>query len=117
MKQKHVTRKDILFLSVSMFIIVALWILFNVYHAWVTSTITDDLKIQIIPISPKFDLQTLDKLKTREKIEPVFELNNIVVENSSTPSGELTPTLEESVQIEEPIITTEPIPTEPEIVP
>ena len=107
MRKKHITQLDILFLSVSLFVIVTMWIGFNLYHAWVTSTITEDLQVQIIPIAPKFDLVTLDKLKTREKIEPFFELGTI---STASPAATPTPIVEEVAEEEEEILDVAPTP-------
>src|ERR1041385_6278665 len=75
MRKKYITQTDILFLSISFFMIVFLWIGFNLYHAYATSTISKDLQMQIVPIAPKFDTATLDKLKTRQQIVPLLELD------------------------------------------
>lgn len=76
MRKKTSTRKDLLFLSGSSFIVVAAWVGFNIYHSWVTTTITPELQIQITPINPDFDMMTLDKLKTRKQVVPVTVLTN-----------------------------------------
>ena len=68
MRQKRVTQKDILIFTISMFAIVVLWISFNVFHTWATSTVSKDLQIQIVPIEAKFDVETLNKLKNRQKV-------------------------------------------------
>ena len=81
-------QKDILFLFISTFILVVAWIGFNIYHKWATSTISADLQVQIKPIDPNFDTQTIEKLKTREQITPVYELKEIspTVTASSSPT-------------------------------
>lgn len=75
-KRKIVTQKDFLYLAASSFVVVAAWIGFTLYHTWVTSTITPDLQIQIQPISPDFDTATIEGLKARRKVAPVFEIKN-----------------------------------------
>ena len=119
MKKNKVTQKDVFFLSISMFVIVVAWIGFNLYHAWATSTISQDLQIQIIPIAPKFDTQTLDKLKTREKIEPLF---GAIAEVTASPTAaiitpiipeiSISPTPDIAIPTEEPLPTEELVPTE-----
>jgi len=103
MQPIHATQKDFLFLSSSLFVVVMAWIGFNLYHAWVTSTISADLQLQIIPIQGRFDTVTLEKLKTRKKIAPVFTSSSLI----ATPTASLSPTPSESV----PTITGTPTPT------
>lgn len=66
-------QKDFLLILIPGFIITVLWVIFNIYHSHVTSTITDPLSIQIIPINGKFDTNTISKIKDRQKIEPLYE--------------------------------------------
>src|SRR6185369_6477236 len=75
MRRNRVTQRDILFLSISMFVMVTAWIAFNSYHAWATSTISADLQIQIKPIDPNFDTATIKFLKTKDNIAPLFDSN------------------------------------------
>ena len=111
---------DILFLSISFFAIVVLWIASNLYHTWVTTTISDDLQLQIVPIAPKFDTATIEKLKTREKIDAILELNNTKVASSGAEDENIIQVIEgepipvESTFEEEALETptpTEPVPT------
>lgn len=76
---------DILFILASSFIVVAAWIGFNLYHKWATSTISPEIQVQIIPIDPNFDQETIDKLKTRKNIAPMNQLNG-VADVSPTPA-------------------------------
>lgn len=76
-------QKDILLLLIPFSLIVALYIIFSIYHNIVTSTIPEVLNIQITPISPDFDQRTITNLKKREKITPVFEAGKILVSTSS----------------------------------
>lgn len=69
-------QRDILLILISAFIIVIVWIVFNVIHSSVTSTIPENLAIQIIPISSQFDIKTLEKLKTRQKVSPLYSTQN-----------------------------------------
>ena len=112
MRSSRITQKDILFLSASFFAIVVAWIAFNLYHTYVTTTISEDLQMQIIPIGPKFDTETIDALKSREKINPLFQLSSD--EEASVPAllqpEEVVPTsapIEESIEELNEIITTE----------
>ena len=72
---KGIRQKDILFLSISFFIVVFLWIGFNLYHVWATSTITEDVQSQMTPIEATFDTNTIRELKNRESVTPLYELS------------------------------------------
>lgn len=74
MRSSRITQKDVLFLSISFFVIIVAWIAFSLYHTYVTTTISEDLFLQITPINPKFDTATIKTLKSRQKIAPLFEL-------------------------------------------
>lgn len=88
MRRNRVTANDILFISVSLFIIVVLWVFSNIYHIYVTTTISPDLQLQITPIEASFDLNTLNRLKNRTVIAPLFDIIN----PEATPAGALSPT-------------------------
>jgi hypothetical protein len=90
--KKNKAQKDILYIAISSFILVVLWIGFNLYHAHATSTIEPVLQLQIKPIDPSFDTAVIQKLKSRQNIQPVYELNNA----SSTASISPTPTAQET---------------------
>ncbi len=66
-------QRDLLFIAVSSFLLVLFWVFFSVYNSFVTSTISDTLSTQIAPINPTFDTTTIDKLKTRSHVDPLFE--------------------------------------------
>lgn len=83
--KKNRAQKDILYISISSFVLVVLWIGFNLYHAYATTTITPDLQLEIAPIAPKFDTEIINKLKTREKIAPLYELRNASSSSTITP--------------------------------
>lgn len=70
--RKYRLQKDIVFLTVSMFITVFIWISFNIYDAYVTSTIDDVLQTQILPIDGKFNVDTIEKLQTRKIVAPDY---------------------------------------------
>lgn len=77
-------QKDILFLLASTLIVVLLWIIFSVYHNLAVTTISKSTTTQIIPISPDFDTKTIENLKKREKILPIYEIKNVAVNESGT---------------------------------
>lgn len=65
-------QKDLLILLTPMFIVTILWVIFNIYHNHVTSTITDPLTVQIIPIDGNFNKSSLENIKNRKRTEPLF---------------------------------------------
>ena len=68
-------KNDILLILIPLFLFVIMWIGFSIYHNVVTSTISQPLSIQITPITPDFDINTITGLKTRETIIPIYESN------------------------------------------
>lgn len=74
-------QKELLTILVPLFILTILWVLFNIYHNHVTSTIKDPLNIQIIPIEGNFDNETINKIKDRQRIDPLYEIQNQADEN------------------------------------
>jgi hypothetical protein len=87
-------KNDTLLILVPLFIFVVLWIGFSIYHNIITSTISAPLSAQIEPITPNFDTNTIDGLKSRENITPVYTLSvpvqNVII--SASPSATPTPT-------------------------
>lgn len=73
--KKYRIQKDLAYLSISLCLLVFLWIGSNIYNAYVTSTIDDTLQLQIIPIEGKFDVDTIEKLRNRISIEPDYNEN------------------------------------------
>lgn len=66
-------QKDFLIILIPAFIITILWVTFSIYHNYSTSTITDPLTIQIIPISGSFDTNAISKIKSRQSVNPLFD--------------------------------------------
>lgn len=88
-------QKDLLFLVISTFIIVIAWIGFSIYHNSTTSTIPSQLNTQIIPIPPDFDTKTINTLKAREQVAPIYAGQKTVPTQgaiSPTPTAVLTTT-------------------------
>ena len=96
-------QKDILLLIISSFSLVVLWIAFNIYHNMVTSTIPATLSIQIFPINPTFDTKTIDALKARTQVAPIYN----PLATQSAPLPEPTP----SAAVSTDSATEEAIPT------
>lgn len=88
--KKYRIQKDLAYLSISLCLIVFLWIGSNIYNAYVTSTIDDTLQLQIIPIKGKFDVDTIEDLKNRRTILPDYKesfasLEAEIINTSPTP--------------------------------
>ena len=81
--KKNRAQKDILYISISSFILVVIWIGFNIYHIQTTTKISQEIQLQLDPIEPTFDYETLNKIKARSKVLPLYEL-----QTSVTPSPE-----------------------------
>ena len=60
--------KDLLILSILTFITVLAWIIFDVYHAATTSTVTPLQKELTKPLKPTFDQEIILKLRKRSSI-------------------------------------------------
>lgn len=80
-------RKDILIILVLLFIFILTWIISNIWHSAVSSTISESTNKDISPIEAAFDTKTIDKLKERSRVTPFFELSGI------TPTPIALPTL------------------------
>ena len=106
-KTKYNTQKDILFVLISSFIVVVAWISFNLYHIWVTSTISEEVQVQLAPIAPHFDPATIQQLKSRKHIDPLYEQQATPSQAiSATPTTPPSPLASESSNFEP---TNEPI--------
>lgn len=96
-------QRDIVLLTLSMFIIVAAWVGFNVHHSRANSTIDDVLQTQIIPIPGNFDSVAIQDLQSRTVIEPDY----VHPVSSAAAKAELPETPEE----ETPVLIIEPTAT------
>jgi hypothetical protein len=70
-------QKDTLIIVILLFIFVLIWIGGSVYRSAVGSTISEDVSKEIAPIAPTFDTNVIEKLKTREKITPAFDIQGV----------------------------------------
>jgi hypothetical protein len=93
-------QKDFLLIIISIFILTLLWVIFSIYHNYVTSTIKDPLTQQIISIEGKFNNTAINKIKERKKIDPFFETIY-----APTPLPSLSPT--PSIEIEPENVSTQ----------
>ncbi len=98
-------QKDFLIILVPAFILTILWVIFSVYHNYVTSTIKDPLTFQTIPIDGKFDKLTIESIKNRQRVDPLYEL--IILPSTDSPTNE-----EEILPIPSDTADLSPTPTE-----
>lgn len=93
-------QRDIAILLIPVFILVVLWVIFNVYHNYVNSTITDPLTYQLVPIEGKFDENTINDIKARKRVDSVVIITSPeaispspetseIEEQTSSPSGNI----------------------------
>lgn len=88
--------RDFLIISIFTFITSLVWIFFDAYHTYKTSTIPEDLRIQMEPLPVNFPVNTINKLKARPQF---FSINNQVnplapASPNATPSADsITPPL------------------------
>ena len=84
-------RRDTLLLSILTLVTAFAWIAFDVYHATVDTTIAQSVEDQLVPITPKFDKTLVDRIKNRQKIDPLntegIEIQAVEVVPISTQSG------------------------------
>lgn len=87
MKPKRQNKqKDVLFVLISSFVVVVAWIGFNLYHIWATSTINKNIQAQLEPIDPTFDKNTIQSLKTREQVNPLYNRQATASQSASLTS-------------------------------
>lgn len=86
--------KNLLYFAILTTFFVICWIGFGIYHNSITSTISEDTSIRIIPISPRFDIETIAKLKSKKTIKADLSSNQI-----ATPTSTITITLSPTPQI------------------
>lgn len=107
---------NILVIIISSFIVTVAWIGFNLYNKHAHSTISEVLQMQIIPIPDHFDTEVIAELKTREKIEPLFQPvalesptgETLPNENTATSSATPTPTKSGPTPTTSPSVTPSP---------
>lgn len=79
-------KKNLIIVLLSLLIFVFAWIGFNIYHNSVKSTISESLNMQITPISPNFDIKTVEKLKKRQSIIPIYQVGTSQITTIPQPS-------------------------------
>lgn len=86
-------RNDIIFLLASTLIMTVAWIVFSIIHAATTSTITNDVNLQILPIPPTFDATTIKQIINRQKVNPLYSIQSQNSSVSAIPSATPTPSI------------------------
>lgn len=82
-------RIDFFLILIGGTILVIAWIVFSIIHNYQTSTLSNGVITQTIPITPNFNTSILQKLEQRLMVSPDFNLTKI----SATQAGILpTPT-------------------------
>ncbi|OGH21353.1 MAG: hypothetical protein A2958_00950 [Candidatus Levybacteria bacterium RIFCSPLOWO2_01_FULL_38_13] len=80
-------QRDLLFLSISTFVLIIAWVGFSIYHNSVASTISEKVAEKIAPINPTFDTKIINLIKERDAIVPLWE-GREASESSLTPPEE-----------------------------
>lgn len=82
-------QKEYLLLLGSILIIIIIWVLFNIYHNYTTSTIDPSENLTIIPIEGTFDRNTINQAKNRKRVD--VSLDSVKTLTAS-PSPKISPT-------------------------
>ncbi len=85
-------RNDIIFLLGSSVLLVFAWIIFNIIHQSISSTISETIASDIKPIPGTFDTQTINSLKERIVISPAYALGEGTSSTAAVPTEIPTPT-------------------------
>lgn len=80
-------RKEAYILLLSTSVLIFAWVIFSILHSAISSTISENLNVQILPINPTFDVKTIEKLKKRVRVIPE---NTIDVTPSPISTGSAT---------------------------
>ncbi len=81
-------RRDTLLLSILTLITAIGWIVFDVYHASIDTTIPQDVEEKLSPVVPNFDKNIIQKIKKRQAVSPLESSATISAEiKTGSPSG------------------------------
>lgn len=61
-------RKELYILAMIIFLTVIAWITFGIYHARNTSSVNDLKSENLVPLTPAFDNDIIDQLRSRKEI-------------------------------------------------
>jgi flagellar basal body-associated protein FliL len=84
-------QKDILVIIILLFVFISAWIAGSLYHSAASSTISETTSKDIKPITPSFDTKTVNKLKERQSINPIFELSDTTPTPTEVPALKVSP--------------------------
>lgn len=82
-------QKEYLLLLGSILIIIIIWVIFNIYHNYTTSTIDPNENLIIIPIEGTFDQNTINQVKNRKRVEASLDS---IINLTASPSPKISPT-------------------------
>lgn len=102
--------RNLYLLSILLTVGVVSWIGFNVFLNMTQSTIPEDTSTQIVPITPTFDLQTMQDLELRSRVDVNLSDDSPLPAQGSAPL----PEDEEEPSPENPSVTPSPTATPPE---
>lgn len=60
--------RSILYLAILTTIVVFAMVSFNIFHSYITSKISQDVSIEIAPITPIFNKNALENIKQRKEV-------------------------------------------------
>ncbi|HCS78628.1 TPA: hypothetical protein DIV55_02695 [Patescibacteria group bacterium] len=63
-----INQKDLLVISIFTFITVIFWVVSGVYHAIVTSQITEVQEELITPLNPKLNAEAIENIRSRSNL-------------------------------------------------
>lgn len=81
-------RRNTLLLSILTLITAMGWIVFDVYHASIDTTIPQDVEEKLSPVVPNFDKNIIQKIKERQAVL-LLESPATAASNAATISGEI----------------------------
>ena len=61
-------RREVFMIAIITFFTVIAWIVFGVFHARTTSTISQKEKQEVVPLTPTFDNDIIRQLQAREEV-------------------------------------------------
>ncbi len=85
-------QKEYLVLFVSALLLIILWVIFNIYHNYTTSTIDFNQEEIVIPIEGDFDMDAVNQIRTRKQVEAPLESE--ISSPSPSPNPSPSPTIE-----------------------
>lgn len=86
-------QRNLAIILIPALILTIVWVASSVYHSWVNSTIDIPLEHTIKPIKSSFDMESIEQVKSRTRVEPLTDESVIPTElindEDSSPSAEL----------------------------